>query len=136
MRCPFCRHRGNRVVDSRLSGDGAMIPPREICDITHQPTGTWVEIAQTGTVRAMSVIYLEFIGQKQPPQPPRRLPRDNSGTSTKKMNRKKRRPKILSTPPERRDRVTGCLGADVAPTALKIMGLPQPPEMTGQSLIP
>jgi uncharacterized protein len=49
------------------SGDGAMIPPREICDITHKPTGTWVEIGQTGTVRAMSVIYLEFIGQKQPP---------------------------------------------------------------------
>jgi uncharacterized protein len=49
------------------TGDGAMIPPREICDITHQPTGTWVEVSQTGTVRAMSVIYLEFIGQKQPP---------------------------------------------------------------------
>lgn len=49
------------------SGDGAMIPPREICDITHKPTGTWVELGQTGTVRAMSIIYLEFIGQKQPP---------------------------------------------------------------------
>jgi uncharacterized OB-fold protein len=49
------------------TGDGAMIPPREICDITHKPTGTWVEVSQTGTVRAMSVIYLEFIGQKQPP---------------------------------------------------------------------
>jgi len=49
------------------SGDGAMIPPREICDITHKPTGTWVEVAQTGTVRAMSIIYLEFLGQKQPP---------------------------------------------------------------------
>jgi uncharacterized OB-fold protein len=49
------------------TGDGAMIPPREICDITHKPTGTWVEISQTGTVRAMSVIHLEFIGQKQPP---------------------------------------------------------------------
>lgn len=49
------------------SGDGAMIPPREICDITHKPTGIWVEVAQTGTVRAMSIIYLEFLGQKQPP---------------------------------------------------------------------
>ena len=48
-------------------GEGAMIPPREICDITHKPTGTWVELGQTGTVRAMSIIYLEFIGQKQPP---------------------------------------------------------------------
>src|ERR1700720_771260 len=25
MRCPFCRHRGNCVVDSRMSGDGATI---------------------------------------------------------------------------------------------------------------
>jgi uncharacterized OB-fold protein len=49
------------------AGDGAMIPPRETCDITHKPTGTWVEVSQTGTVRAMSVIHLEFIGQKQPP---------------------------------------------------------------------
>jgi transcriptional repressor NrdR len=31
MRCPFCRHRGNRVVDSRLSGDGAMIRRRRMC---------------------------------------------------------------------------------------------------------
>jgi uncharacterized OB-fold protein len=46
---------------------GAMVPPREICDITHKPTGTWVEVKQTGTVRAMSVIHLQFIGQKQPP---------------------------------------------------------------------
>lgn len=44
-----------------------MLPPREICDITHKPTGTWVEIKQTGTVRGMSVIHLQFMGQKQPP---------------------------------------------------------------------
>jgi uncharacterized OB-fold protein len=57
-----------RIMGVRSPGsDGAMIPPREICDITHKPTGTWVEVGQTGTVRAMSVIYLEFIGQKQPP---------------------------------------------------------------------
>ena len=49
------------------TGEGAMLPPREFCDIPHLPTGTWVEIAQTGTVRAMSIIYLEFVGQKQPP---------------------------------------------------------------------
>jgi len=28
MRCPFCRHRGNRVVDSRTSGDGTEIRRR------------------------------------------------------------------------------------------------------------
>jgi transcriptional repressor NrdR len=31
MRCPFCRHRGNRVVDSRLSNDGQMIRRRRKC---------------------------------------------------------------------------------------------------------
>ena len=57
-----------RIMGVRTSdGEGALLPPREIDDITHRPTGTWVEVKQTGTVRAMSVIYLEFIGQKQPP---------------------------------------------------------------------
>jgi transcriptional repressor NrdR len=32
MRCPFCHHRGNRVVDSRLSGDGTAIRRRRVCD--------------------------------------------------------------------------------------------------------
>ena len=31
MRCPFCRHRGNRVIDSRLSGDGTAIRRRRTC---------------------------------------------------------------------------------------------------------
>jgi transcriptional repressor NrdR len=31
MRCPFCRHRGNRVVDSRVSGDGLTIRRRRMC---------------------------------------------------------------------------------------------------------
>jgi transcriptional repressor NrdR len=31
MRCPFCRNRGNRVIDSRISADGAMIRRRRIC---------------------------------------------------------------------------------------------------------
>jgi transcriptional repressor NrdR len=31
MRCPFCRNRGNRVVDSRLSSDGGMIRRRRMC---------------------------------------------------------------------------------------------------------
>jgi uncharacterized OB-fold protein len=60
----------NRRIMGVRSPDGeggAMIPPREFCDITHKPTGTWVEVEQTGTVRAMSIIYLAFLGQKQPP---------------------------------------------------------------------
>src|SRR5271157_6625111 len=31
MRCPFCRHRSNRVVDSRMSGDGSTIRRRRMC---------------------------------------------------------------------------------------------------------
>ena len=31
MRCPFCRNRGNRVVDSRMSSDGVMIRRRRMC---------------------------------------------------------------------------------------------------------
>lgn len=57
-----------RIMGVRTSnGEGALLPPRELDDITHKKTGTWVEVKQTGTVRAMSVIHLQFIGQKQPP---------------------------------------------------------------------
>src|SRR5271155_6272855 len=31
MRCPFCRDRSDRVVDSRMSGDGATIRRRRVC---------------------------------------------------------------------------------------------------------
>src|SRR5271170_7773633 len=31
MRCPFCRNRKNRVVDSRMSNDGLMIRRRRAC---------------------------------------------------------------------------------------------------------
>jgi uncharacterized OB-fold protein len=57
-----------RIMGVRSSdGEGALLPPREIDDLSHQPTGTWLEVKQTGTVLAMSIINLEFIGQKQPP---------------------------------------------------------------------
>jgi uncharacterized protein len=57
-----------RIVGVRSSdGEGALLPPREIDDLSHKPTGTWLEVKQTGTVLAMSIINLEFIGQKQPP---------------------------------------------------------------------
>ena len=57
-----------RIMGVRVpNGDGAYLPPREICDISHTPTGTWVEVEQTGTVRAMSIIHIEFVGQKLKP---------------------------------------------------------------------
>ncbi len=48
-------------------GQGAFLPPREVCDVTHKRTGTWVEIKDTGVVRAMSIINLEFVGQTRKP---------------------------------------------------------------------
>jgi uncharacterized OB-fold protein len=48
-------------------GDGAYLPPRETCDISHRKTGIWVEVKSTGTVRGMSVIHIEFVGQKLKP---------------------------------------------------------------------
>ena len=57
-----------RILGVRTpDGEGAFLPPREFCDITHKRSGNWVEIKHTGTVRAMSVIHLNFMGQKQPP---------------------------------------------------------------------
>jgi transcriptional repressor NrdR len=31
MRCPFCRHKNNRVTDTRMSGDGRNIRRRRMC---------------------------------------------------------------------------------------------------------
>ena len=48
-------------------GDTALLPPREIDDITHKRTGTWKACLDTGTIRACSIINLEFVGQTRPP---------------------------------------------------------------------
>lgn len=57
-----------RVMGVRVSGgDAALLPPREIDDITHKPTGTWKTCANTGTIRGCSIINMEFIGQTQKP---------------------------------------------------------------------
>lgn len=43
--------------------DTALLPPREIDDISHKPTGTWKACADTGTIRACSIINMEVYGQ-------------------------------------------------------------------------
>lgn len=43
--------------------DTALLPPREIDDISHLPTGTWKACADTGTIRACSIINMEVYGQ-------------------------------------------------------------------------
>lgn len=57
-----------RLMGVRTSGgDAALLPPREIDDVTHKPTGTWKTCADTGTIRGCSIINMEFMGQTRKP---------------------------------------------------------------------
>src|SRR5579863_10697875 len=47
MRCPFCRKRGNRVVDSRLSSDGAMIRRRRMCTACKRRFTTYERVEES-----------------------------------------------------------------------------------------
>ena len=47
MRCPFCRHRGNRVVDSRMSGDGATIRRRRMCSCCKRRFTTYERVEES-----------------------------------------------------------------------------------------
>ncbi|MFT3965525.1 MAG: OB-fold domain-containing protein [Sphingobium sp.] len=42
--------------------DMALLPPREIDDVAHTRTGTWKACAETGTIRACSIINMEVYG--------------------------------------------------------------------------
>ena len=57
-----------RVIGVRTSNsDNALLPPREVDDITHKRTGTWKVCADTGTIRGCSIINMEFVGQTREP---------------------------------------------------------------------
>lgn len=57
-----------RIMGVRTThGDTALLPPREIDDLTHQRTGTWKACGNEGTIRACSIINLEFVGQTRKP---------------------------------------------------------------------
>ena len=59
---------GRKIMGVRTpDGDGAFLPPREVCDVTHKATGTWVEVEHTGTIRACSIINMVFVGQTREP---------------------------------------------------------------------
>ncbi|MBI3758280.1 MAG: transcriptional repressor NrdR [Deltaproteobacteria bacterium] len=47
MRCPFCRHRGNRVVDSRMSGDGSTIRRRRMCESCKRRFTTYERVEES-----------------------------------------------------------------------------------------
>lgn len=46
---------------------GVLLPPREVCDACYAPTGTWVDVKDTGVLQAFSIIHLKFIGQTREP---------------------------------------------------------------------
>jgi uncharacterized OB-fold protein len=54
VRCPSC--------------ECVLVPPREYCDTCFVRTGEWVDVADTGVIKAFSIIHLEFVGQvREPP---------------------------------------------------------------------
>jgi uncharacterized OB-fold protein len=65
----FDEIKGNgKIMGVRTSnGEDALLPPREIDDISHKPTGTWKTCADTGTIRGCSIINMEFVGQTRKP---------------------------------------------------------------------
>jgi transcriptional repressor NrdR len=50
MRCPFCRDRHNRVVDSRMSADGATIRRRRRCSSCKRRFTTYERIEETAPI--------------------------------------------------------------------------------------
>src|ERR1700688_900074 len=46
MRCPFCRNRGNRVIDSRLSNDGMLIRRRRACSACKRRFTTYERVEE------------------------------------------------------------------------------------------
>lgn len=54
VRCPSCQ--------------SVLVPPRPVCEVCYVPTAQFEDVADTGTLRAFSVIHLAFAGQvREPP---------------------------------------------------------------------
>jgi uncharacterized OB-fold protein len=53
VRCPECRN--------------VLLPPRPYCEACFVPTVDWVDIPDSGVVKACSVVHIEFTGQRVPP---------------------------------------------------------------------
>lgn len=67
VRCPSCQR--------------VLVPPREYCDVCYVRTGEWVDVADTGTIKAFSIIHLEFVGQtREPPYVYAEIVLDGSST--------------------------------------------------------
>ncbi|MBS1678859.1 MAG: OB-fold domain-containing protein [Actinobacteria bacterium] len=58
-----------------------LVPPREYCDACFVRTEEWVDVADTGTIKAFSVIHMEFVGQvREPPYVYAEIVLDGSAT--------------------------------------------------------
>lgn len=67
VRCPSCER--------------VLVPPREYCDTCYVRTGEWVDVADTGVIKAFSIIHLEFVGQvREPPYVYAEIVLDGSAT--------------------------------------------------------
>lgn len=67
VRCPSCER--------------VLVPPREYCDACYVRTGEWVDVADTGMIKAFSIIHLEFVGQvREPPYVYAEIVLDGSST--------------------------------------------------------
>lgn len=67
VRCPKCAR--------------VLVPPREYCDVCYVRTGEWVDVADTGVIKAFSIIHLEFVGQvREPPYVYAEIVLDGSAT--------------------------------------------------------
>jgi uncharacterized protein len=54
VRCPSC--------------ESVLVPPRPVCEVCYVPTAQFEDVADTGVLRAFSVIHLAFEGQvREPP---------------------------------------------------------------------
>lgn len=57
-----------RILGSKCQKCKAvLVPPREMCDVCFVRTSEWVDVQDTGTLKAFSVIHLEFVGQTRTP---------------------------------------------------------------------
>jgi uncharacterized protein len=58
-----------RIVGVRCqSCHGVLVPPRPVCEVCYLPTSQFEDVADTGVLRAFSIIHLAFAGQvREPP---------------------------------------------------------------------
>lgn len=75
-------HTSGRILGVRCpSCHSTLLPPRELCDVCYVKTGTWVDVADTGVLKAFSIIHLKFVGQtREPPYVYAEIMLDGSST--------------------------------------------------------